>query len=709
MNDNTVGPSPTDTLSVLTHSFNKVTKTWKRDGTIAAFDDAKYYQLERIPVDGIEGLSELLTQLAGQQHSCLIRGKAVPLDTMAERDGPQYKSGLVRKALDYFDDQPLHTVMLDVDGYHPFAWDPITHPLESIAEFIDTQLPAEWHGRAYHWHLSNSFGHPSKVGSGLRVHLWFWLARPLTSAQMRAFAKATSVTIDIALFNPVQAHFTSNPALEHGVTDTVARRSGFVPGIRSVHLDITDAILTAAANAGGSGQTLLDIASNDTVAIRLNEMGLVKSKTRDGFNIECPFDDEHSGPSAESSTQYRLPHTNGHSQGQFICLHAHCTDRPRMAFMTAIGLVNTIDDFDDVSDHPEAKEAAQEAETAAKAKEDRFKVYSAEEFVVRSKAAWFIKGVLPRANFGVFYGASGSGKSFFVFEMMAAIARGIAWRGLKTAKAKILWIAAEGQEDMRKRVFGYCMEHGIDPADFEMKFISNAPNLLDIKDVKALVKQIKAAGEFDVIAIDTLAQVMPGGNENSGEDMGKVMGHCLAITRQTGAMVGAVHHSGKDETRGARGWSGLRAACDFEFEVIRAGEDRLATVTKLKGGADGGEFGFRLKTVIVGKDEDGDDETTCVIEVSDASRATMAVAAGPKGDIGKDLLGKAASLLDMGDGVLTRNELVDAVVATRPIEGTGRDQRKTSVTKALNSLIKDGHLLQSNAGLITMPVKANGK
>ena len=64
MNIPNVGPIPTDTIAVLTHGFNKVTKTWKRDGTIAAFDDAKYYRLERIPVDGI-GLLNFFVQLFG--------------------------------------------------------------------------------------------------------------------------------------------------------------------------------------------------------------------------------------------------------------------------------------------------------------------------------------------------------------------------------------------------------------------------------------------------------------------------------------------------------------------------------------------------------------------------------------------------------------------------------------------------------------------
>ena len=705
MNTTTVGPSPTDTLSVLTHSRNKVTKTWKADGTIAAFDDAKYYKLKQHSVDGIEGLSVLLTALAFDPHSCLIRGTPVSVDTMAGRDGIQYKHGLVRKALDYFDDQPLHSVMVDVDGYHSFAWDELANPREAIDEFIVTQLPSEWHGRAYHWQLSSSFGHPSKQDGGLRVHLWFWLARPLTSAQMRAFAKATSITIDIALFNPVQAHFTANPAMEQGVVDTIAKRSGFVQGIRSVQLDVSDEILTAASSAGGSGQTLLDIATQDTVAIRLNELGLVKSKTRDGFNIECPFDDEHSGPSAESSTQYRLPHTNGHSQGQFICLHAHCTERPRMAYMQQLGLVNTIDDFDDISEQPEVKEATAKAEKDAEAKEDRFKLYTAPEFVVRTKATWMIKGVLPFANFGVLYGASGSGKSFFAFDMAAAISRGIPWRGHKTTKGRVLWIASEGQEDMRKRVSGYCQHQGITPEDLPMKFIANAPNLMEIADVKALIKQIRKHGEFDLIVIDTLAQSMAGGNENSGEDMGKVMGHCKDITRLTGAMVEAIHHSGKDESRGARGWSGLRAACDFEYEVIRAGEERVAAVTKMKGGADGDEFGFRLQTIIVGKDDDGDDETTCVIETSEGTRATVVAQAQPGGKGQKDILDRAASMLLLGDGIVTRNALVTAVAATRPRGDAARDQRISNVNRDTGKLIDDGFLVESSTGLITLPTK----
>lgn len=360
----------------------------------------------------------------------------------------------------------------------------------------------------------------------------------------------------------------------------------------------------------------------------------------------------------------------------------------------------TMADFVDLTNDPEVVEA--------KKAEDRFKLETTEEFIVRRKASWIIKNVIPNANLGVIYGASGSGKSFFAFEMAAAIARGIEWRGNRTTKSKVCWVAAEGQEDMRKRVAGYCLHHKIDPKELtNLYFVANAPNMMELTDARALVKQIRVQGQFDLVVMDTLAQVMPGGNENSGEDMGKVLGHCKEITRLTGAMVELIHHSGKDESRGARGWSGLRAACDFEFEVIRADEDRVATITKMKGGADGGDFGFRLQTIVVGKDDDEEDETTCVVEYTDGSRQDAVAAREPNGDVGKALVEVLTNAGLTPDNTMTRLELVEAVWPTRPRGNSERDQRKGNVNKALNVLIEQKIVVQSAAGVISMAVKKN--
>jgi hypothetical protein len=280
-----------------------------------------------------------------------------------------------------------------------------------------------------------------------------------------------------------------------------------------------------------------------------------------------------------------------------------------------------------------------------------------------------------------------------------SVAESRPWRIGNPQGFLVAWI-----NDVLDRIAAGQAHHGINPNDFEMHFVSNAPNLLDIDDTKALVKQIMLKGQFDVVAIDTLAQVMPGGNENSGEDMGMVMGHCKEITRATGAMVAPVHHSGKDESRGARGWSGLRAACDFEFEVIRVDEDRVATVTKMKGGEDGAEYGFRLQTVVVGQDEDGDAETTCVVAYTDSSRATVVAAAGPKGDNQKIIMDKAVSMIDLAGAGVTFNEIVSVVWPLYPRgDETKRDQRKTNVGRDLRTLISSGFLAQNDAGVVSLP------
>ena len=58
----------------------------------------------------------------------------------------------------------------------------------------------------------------------------------------------------------------------------------------------------------------------------------------------------------------------------------------------------------------------------------KFKVVSAGDLSRREPPEWLVKGVLPKADVAVMFGASGSGKSFVGMDMGAAIARGIPWR-----------------------------------------------------------------------------------------------------------------------------------------------------------------------------------------------------------------------------------------------------------------------------------------
>lgn len=321
----------------------------------------------------------------------------------------------------------------------------------------------------------------------------------------------------------------------------------------------------------------------------------------------------------------------------------------------------------------------------------RFAVVDAENFADCNPTPWLIKGVLPKADLGVVFGESGSGKSFFVSDMALSLARGTNWRGRKCQPSRVVYLAAEGSGGFRKRLKAYEQHHGIDLTGVPFGVIPVAPNFLMKVDALDVAKAIIAWGGADLVVIDTFAQVTPGANENAGADVGKALTHFRGLNRALGAMVLLVHHSGKDTSKGARGWSGLRAAADVELEVIRTGSGRAARVSKQKDGDDHGEFGFALEVVPLGTDEDGDIITSCaVVEAGvpeDLNGSFKAHSA--RGASGKWTSVVASVVNDFGLAQSAGIE-VDAVISeclarTEPPEGK-RDTRKQHIKRALKAL-----------------------
>ena len=333
-----------DNITILRHQRNPLAKQWNADNTISQYGDAKFFTHKTAEVHDLAGLSGLLTKLAPDRKACLIRGAYVGDEAAKQRD-PEFVGGKVRRALDYFDDQALHAVMLDVDRFVPFTTDVQADPEGAIAEYVQTMLPKAFHGAGVHWHLSNSAGHQTKLDGKLRVHLWFWLQTPQTSAALKAWATSTGVEVDLALFNPVQIHYTSDPVMAAGVTDPIRCRWGFVGG-PPVALEIDAAMVAAGTAKKGRGERLRDVAAADPIAQVLAERGMIKSQVRDGFNIECPFEDGHTpGSGGETSTQYMLPNTGGFALGHFKCLHASCASRTRQDYLAKLGINEAADDF----------------------------------------------------------------------------------------------------------------------------------------------------------------------------------------------------------------------------------------------------------------------------------------------------------------------------------------------------------------------------
>lgn len=357
---------------------------------------------------------------------------------------------------------------------------------------------------------------------------------------------------------------------------------------------------------------LEDAASNDPVAQHLAANGWAVGGERDGrLHITCPFAGEHTGPSSVSSTSYFPANTGGYARGHFRCLHAHCSGRGDHEYLEAVGYKDEADpQFEDESD-------SQEVAQPEPALRRRFAVVPINVFAQGAPMSWLVRGVIPRGEIGMVFGAGNSGKTFFTFDLACAIARGVPWRGKRTKQGLCVYVVAEGASGFRSRARAYAKEQGIPLEGLGVGVIADAPNLTQATDMLYVDAALEAFGFPVLFVVDTLVASTPGANENSGEDMGVALAHCKGISRKTGAMVVLVHHTGKDATRGARGWSGWLPAADCVIEVEDTDGRKTATVVKQKDGEKGQAYGFALPTIPIGVDGDNEEIDSCYVEADD--------------------------------------------------------------------------------------------
>lgn len=206
---------------------------------------------------------------------------------------------------------------------------------------------------------------------------------------------------------------------------------------------------------------------------------------------------------------------------------------------------------------------------------------------------WLIPGVLPAMGTGMLYGPSGSYKSFLALDMALCLAHGIPGQwGAPPVKNDVLFLAGEGPVATgRKRWPAWLEHHDIQFRNDHRFFIKDrVPFFTDTdawEHVKADLAELNARPAL--IVIDTMSRLMTGMDENSAKDAVMITGFMEQLSRYFEAFVLGLHHTGKDEAKGARGSS-----------VFLANMDTVIS-TKLKIG--GTEFRVRKQ-----KDADVSDE-----------------------------------------------------------------------------------------------------
>ena len=222
-----------------------------------------------------------------------------------------------------------------------------------------------------------------------------------------------------------------------------------------------------------------------------------------------------------------------------------------------------------------------------------------------------LKSYLPANSLCSIYGPSGSYKSFLAVSWACHIAAGIKWAGKRVSEGSVMYVVGEGGIGVPRRVRAWENVHGVKVDNLAL--VNRPVFPVRREEVLQVVKaardiEVKKGKPVQLIVIDTLARCFGGNDENDAKDMGAFIEGCDTIKRETGATVLVVHHSGKDDTKGARGSSAFRAALDAEFNVRREGDGGaiILTCTKMKDAEEPRAAAFDLREAELFTDRDGE-------------------------------------------------------------------------------------------------------
>jgi AAA domain len=232
-----------------------------------------------------------------------------------------------------------------------------------------------------------------------------------------------------------------------------------------------------------------------------------------------------------------------------------------------------------------------------------------------------IDGLLSTTGL-VFLGGQGSaGKTFIAVAMAVALATGEPFFGRAVnEKVGTLIIAAEGREDMQARIAAAKKHIGIEPylpilwmpvPEFGATFLK------DLDRVNAWMK-LEHDVRLGAVILDTVSASFALADEADNAEAAKA---CKVLRQMgdhiSGVMI-AVHHFGKDPTRGLRGASAWSFNADMALavnaDVAPDGtvSGRSLAVTKDRGGVQGPVSAFELVPVELMTD-DGDPFTNLAV------------------------------------------------------------------------------------------------
>jgi phage/plasmid primase-like uncharacterized protein len=230
---------------------------------------------------------------------------------------------------------------------------------------------------------------------------------------------------------------------------------------------------------------------------------------------------------------------------------------------------------------------------------------------------WLIKNWLQEESLMMIHGASGSGKTFCVLDMILHITSGFSlWNGHKIKQAPAVYLAGEGHNGIRQRIIAWKQKNK--PDNKISLWVSKSGR--DLDDISGLIKTIEdircLPEKPKIIIVDTLHRFMQG-DENSSQDSGLMIRACAKLQQEFNCSVLLVHHTGVSEEaqHRARGSSAWRGALDIEINVKNVDGNITVSQKKNKDAELSKDLFFELQKIELANylDEDNEPVSSAVI------------------------------------------------------------------------------------------------
>ena len=241
--------------------------------------------------------------------------------------------------------------------------------------------------------------------------------------------------------------------------------------------------------------------------------------------------------------------------------------------------------------------------------------------------SWLLQGVLGEGEQTVWVAKPGTGKSVLATDIGCHIAADKPWHGRSVKQGLVVYYAAERRQLTERRVAAWAKKHGVRNIPFVVVSgkLDLTGNMLDAKALTDTIRELeqKSGHSCVLIIFDTLTRTFGSGDQHQSKDMTRYVQSVDAVMAETGAHAAIIHHSPWSDDRG-KGAIDLDGAVDASFGIKAAGTGATKQFTLECTGANDGEEGvithFKLESVPLGVDEDGNETTAPVVVPTDAQR-----------------------------------------------------------------------------------------